>query len=168
MNDALRAAVETLTDRVKAKQSELTQLKQTVNMLCREAGLEPMYALEQDDDPGLSTRPDLYYGKPFSTAARDLLTRRKSALSGEDIMRGLEGGGFDFEAQGWKAEGRLRAVAASLAKNTAIFHRIPTGQFGLKEWYPAAIERKGKNRAGGSNEHESAEDEEASADDEKP
>lgn len=30
----------------------------------------------------------------------------------------------------------------SLSKNTAIFHRLPNGMFGLKKWYGEAIEKK--------------------------
>jgi hypothetical protein len=43
---------------------------------------------------------------------------------------------------GWKDENRARTVAMSMAKNTAQFHRLPNGLFGLVEFYPDVIERK--------------------------
>ena len=48
------------------------------------------------------------------------LERRRQAVPAEEIMRGLEQGSFDFDAQGWAKEDRLRLLALSLSKNTAI------------------------------------------------
>ncbi len=144
MSDKLTSAIETMTEQVSAKLAEVAELKRATNTLCKVAGIDPVYPDTDQPQPGvmMRMRPDEYYGKAFSTAARDYLNRRKQAVSADDIMAGLEQGSFDFNAQGWKTEGRLRTVAASLAKNTAVFHRLPNGLYGLKEWYPDAIERK--------------------------
>jgi hypothetical protein len=47
--------------------------------------------------------------------------------------------------QGWKEKDRLRLLASSLAKNTAKFHRLPNGSYGLLSWYDRAmLKRAGK------------------------
>jgi hypothetical protein len=144
MSDNLSVAIDAMVEQINAKLTEVSELKRATNTLCKVAGVDPMYPDEDQDSTGPSFRmkADEYYGKPFSTAAKMYLQRRRTAVSAEDIMRGLEQGSFDYDALEWKPETRLRAVASSLAKNTAIFHKLPSGLFGLKEWYPEAIERK--------------------------
>jgi hypothetical protein len=144
MIDGMRAVVDTMAERVRAKEAELIQLKKAVNVFCRDAGMDPLYVLDDAAEPGMTLRmrPDEYYGKPFATAARDYLKRRGQAVSAEDILSGLTQGSFDFDGIGWNEENRLRTLAASLAKNTAIFHKLPSGLIGLKEWYPEAVDRK--------------------------
>jgi hypothetical protein len=74
------------------------------------------------------------------------LDERKRPLSAEEVLRGLQDGGFDFDAQGWKLEkNRLRALAISLSKNSAIFTKLPNGLFGLAKWYPGAKRPKAKD-----------------------
>ena len=163
MNDGLRAGVESLAEVIRAKESEVAELKRAANVLCKQAGMEALYADETpsgNSSGNMRMRPDEYYGKPFSTAARMYLERRRQAVSADEIAKGLEQGSFDFDAQGWEKNGRLRTVAMSLAKNTAIFHRLPSGLFGLKEWYPDAIDRKkGKKGTGAEDAAEVAEPE---------
>lgn len=165
MTDGLRAGVESLVDVIRTKESEVAELKRAANVLCRQAGMEPLFADEApsgNNGAGVRMRPDEYYGKPFSTAARMYLERRRQAVSADDIVKGLEQGSFDFDAQGWEKNGRLRTVAMSLSKNTAIFHRLPSGLFGLKEWYPDAIDRKkgGKKTVDAEDESSEAEKDE--------
>jgi len=140
----LTVAIETMVEQIGAKLAEVAELKRATNTLCKVAGVEAMYPDEEPETGGpmLRMKPDEYYGKPFSTAAKMYLQRRKTAVSSDEILKGLEQGNFDFDALEWKPETRLRAVATSLAKNTAIFHKLPSGLFGLKEWYPEAIDRK--------------------------
>jgi hypothetical protein len=149
MEDPMRAVVETMAERVRAKEAELTNLKKATNVFCRDAGMDPLYPDDEPSAPGTSMRmrPDEYYGKPFSTAARDYLKRRGQAVPVDDILSGLTLGSFDFEGIGWNEKDRLRTLAASLAKNTAIFHKLPSGLIGLKDWYPEAIDRKKAKKA---------------------
>jgi hypothetical protein len=109
----------------------------------------------------LKMRPDEYYGKPFATAARLYLERRRQAVPADEIMRGLEQGSFDFEAQGWPKDDRLRLLALSLSKNTGIFHKLPSGLVGLKDWYPDAIERKKGKKGDGEPKAAESKDEAA-------
>lgn len=158
MNDNLSVAIETMVEQITAKLTEVAELKRATNTLCKVAGIDAMYPDEEPDAAGVSFRmkPDEYYGKPFSTAAKMYLNRRKQAVSADEIMKGLEQGSFDYDALEWKPETRLRAVASSLAKNTAIFHKLPSGLFGLKEWYPDAIERKKSKKDANDEQKEEA------------
>ena len=72
-------------------------------------------------------------------------------------MRGLESGGFDFDALGWKEKTRARNVAISLAKNTQKFHKLPNGTFGLLGWYDQATIRKAREDRPRQSEEESSE-----------
>ena len=137
MDEKLNAAVGVLLEQLKVQEKEVADTKRTINALLRRMGQEPIF---QDTLPdsiyNVKARPDEYYGKPFATAAQMYLQRRKQAVPGEQILEGLKDGGFDFDAQGWKENDRLRSLAISLAKNTKVFHRLPNGTFGLAEWYP--------------------------------
>jgi hypothetical protein len=140
-----------MIEEIRTKELELTNLKRAANTFYKSKG-EPEPFIIDDSDAGgagvVRIRPDEYYGKGFATAAGNYLERRKQAVSADEILRALESGGFDFEAAGWKdVAGRGRTVAASLAKNTAIFHRLPSGTFGLKKWYGDAIEKKKAKKA---------------------
>ena len=46
------------------------------------------------------------------------------------------GGGYEFPK---RADNAKRSLKISMRKNR-IFHRLPTGAYGLKEWYPSATE----------------------------
>src|SRR6267143_869340 len=87
-------------------------------------------------------------------AIEALLENRKKATGDQacapsEILTGLEAGGFDFRAQGWKDNDRLRSLSITLGKNPK-FHRLPNGTYGLISWYPSVAakkERPGKNGA---------------------
>ena len=85
---------------------------------------------------------DQFYGKPPTTAAREYLEMRDKAVSLEEILDGLERGGFDFTAQGWNQGARLKNLGISLGKNSAIFHRLPSNTWGLTKWYPGVKDKK--------------------------
>jgi hypothetical protein len=91
----------------------------------------------------VKVRRDEYYGKPFATAAQLYLQRRKQACMPDEILKGLEDGGFDFRALGWKDGDRLRSLAISLAKNNKVFHKLPNGTFGLVDWYESIKREEG-------------------------
>ena len=139
MTDELQGAINVLVKRIEQKAQELTDNKRMVNSLCREAGLDPFYPdsdLTATGFSGLvSLQSDQFYTKSPITAAREYLELRKTAVSLEEILAALERGGFDFATQGWKDEARLRNLGISLGKNSAIFHRLPNGTWGLTKKY---------------------------------
>lgn len=153
MSDHIRLAIEEIQGQISERLKEIAGLKQAVNSLCAVLKVDPLYQDIDQESSGVVSpkRADAYFGKPLSTAGREYLEFRKQACSSEDILAGLVQGGFDFDAIGWKGEHRLRSLAASLSKNTAIFRRLPNGMFGLRAWYQDApvVKRKGKSKADG-------------------
>jgi len=136
MDDRISGAVEVLLEQLADQERRVAETKRTINALKRSLGEEPMFeetAAEQVKS--LKLRRDEYYGKAFATAAQMYLQRRKEACMPDEILKGLEQGGFDFRSMAWKENDRLRSLAISLAKNNKVFHKLPNGTFGLLEWY---------------------------------
>src|SRR6185503_1569651 len=143
MDDATQKVLAGIQTRIETLLEEVSKLKKTANMVADLAGQSPLYADVEEDSKAVGpTRADAYYGKPLATAVREYLEFRRKAVPAENILKGLEQGGFDFEALGWSPTTRLRALAMSMAKNTAVFHRLPNNTWGLLAWYPAATERR--------------------------
>jgi hypothetical protein len=139
MNNKLSAAIDALIEQLAEQEHEVIETKKMINALCKRIGEEPRFvdsALETTPFNGGPLRRDQFYGKPLATAAQEYLERRKQACSAEEIMHGLEDGGFNFVALGWKEDDRLRSFAISLAKNNKAFHKLPNGTIGLPAWYP--------------------------------
>src|SRR5690242_12293287 len=134
MSDKLTGAIEELQAHLELQLQEAADTKKMINALRKRMGLDPLYQDVAVEQVG-TIRPDQYYGKPLATAAQEYLERRKQACPAEDIMRGLQDGGFDFEATPWKEKDRLRMLALSLAKNNTKFHKLPNNTFGLLSWY---------------------------------
>ena len=160
--------LEQMVDEIRTKQTALDNQKRAANTFFRERNEPEPFAID-DPDAGafLRIRPDEDYGKGFATAAGNYMERRKVAVTHDEVLRSLEQGGFDFEAIGWKKENRSRTVAMSLAKNTAIFHRLPNGMFGLRKWYKEAIEKKKAKTEKENGAEKAAEAEEAEEAEEK-
>ena len=148
MSDTIKAAIEELTRKLEQKMREVADLKRAINIMAREAGDSAPYDDAEPEAarlPRNDARPDRFYGKPPTTAAREFLEERQKPASAEEVLRALEEGAFDFAAQGWENEKlRLRYLAISLSKNSAIFTKLPNGLFGLAKWYPGAKKPKAK------------------------
>jgi hypothetical protein len=151
----LEGAIEALLEELQTQLDQVADTKRTVNTLCRRIGKEPQFpdvATESVNAASIRIRPDQFYGRALATSVEEFLENRKKttgeqACTPSDILAGLEAGGFDFKAQGWKDNDRLRSMAVTLGKNPK-FHRLPNGTYGLISWYPgvaAKKERPGKN-----------------------
>src|SRR5882724_708137 len=140
----LSPAVEALRNQLREQLEEVTETKKMINSLLKRMGEEPEFTDVESGQLPLrgALRPDQYYGKPFATAAQEYLERRKQACSADEIMKGLEQGGFDFKAAGWRHDDRLRSIAISLAKNNTKFHKLPNNTFGMLAWYPGVAADK--------------------------
>jgi hypothetical protein len=152
-NIKLRDAIETLLDQLKEQEREIRETKKTINMLHRRMGEEPAFD-DVDETPGFSVaiRADEYYGKPLLAAVQMILERGKRARSGEEILSALEQGGFDFIAQGWKDNDRLRSLSIALAKNPQVIHRLPNGTYGLRAWYDENMLKRARAARNGDEE----------------
>jgi hypothetical protein len=157
MSEKLTAAIEELQVHLDQQLQEAADTKKMINALLKRNGQEPLYPDVVVEQVG-AIRPDQYYGKALATAAQDYLERRKQACPAEDILRGLQEGGFDFETTGWKEKDRLRMLAISLAKNNQKFHKLPNNTFGLLSWYdPAFLAKRTERKQNGSAEKEDEE-----------
>ena len=137
MTDELGPAVTALQRKLDEQLQAVTDTKRTINMLLKMSGQAPLYP-DSEGERGGTVRADQFYGRGLATSAAEYLAMRKQACQPEEILRGLEAGGFDFDVMGWKLDDRLRALAISLAKNTGgagKFHRLKNGTFGLRSWY---------------------------------
>jgi hypothetical protein len=147
MSDDLSPAVAALQRKLDEQLQTVSETKKLINMLLKTMGKPPQYS-DVGESSGI-IRKDQFYGKPLATVAQEYLEMRKQACPAEEIMRGLEEGGFDFAATGWKPKDYLRMLAISLAKNNVKFHKLPNNTFGLLAWYDqAVIAKRGKEERG--------------------
>jgi hypothetical protein len=134
--------------RLKAQEEELIETKKTINTICKWAGQTPRFGdLEAPSHgAGGGFRRDEFYGQPLSTVVRKILEARKAANQGAafvtEIYDAMVNGGFKFEAA--NEDNAKRALRISLTKNTAIFHKLPKGEYGLRAWYPNIKDSKAK------------------------
>lgn len=116
---------------------EITSRMRTVNDLLKLQGKPPLYPDPDAINSANSTtiRRDQFYGHSLSAAVREFLNIRKSIgpATLDEIYAALTAGSFRFDADESNAKPALKQ---SLTKNTAIFHRLPNGSYGLAEWYP--------------------------------
>ncbi len=149
MSTEFDAAIARLLENLQSEEAKAARTRETINRLCEAKGAPPMFA----DAGGVSATsmavaPDRFYGVPLATAVREVLQGRKAAGLGaadtDTIYEVLKRGGFQFDGEGDIAA--KRGMAISLAKNTSAFHRVPSGAWGLVEWYDAEIVAKAKKR----------------------
>jgi len=149
VDDATQQVLAGIQVRIQSHLDEIAKLKRTANSIADLIGEGPVYTDVESESAGSISpaRADAYYGKPLATAVREYLEFRRQAVPVDDVLRGLEKGGFDFDALQWNETGRNRALAMSMAKNTSVFHKLPNGMWGLMSWYPEAQKKKGKSKA---------------------
>jgi len=136
-------AIDAMVALIQLKTKELAELKRATNALCHQIKRPDMFA-DMEDDIGMGmqrVKPDQFYGRTPIVAAREYLEMRHEAARPEEILEALSRGGFDFDSQNWPEKDRLRSLAISLSKNSAIFHKLPQGTYGLLKWYPDKKER---------------------------
>ncbi len=145
MSDAIPKAISELQDQVRALEEEASQVKVTINLLCKRAGLDPIYADTGGSDADVSSiRADTFYGQALNTAVREYLSMRRNASLGpatvREIYDALMTGGYQFNAK--NDDNAMRSLRIALSKSTHTFHRLPNGSYGLLSWYPAAKAEK--------------------------
>jgi hypothetical protein len=148
MSQHIEQTIAELQDEIRKQEEETVMNKRMVNRLCARANRPSMYP-----DAELSVqgpigvyRSDQFYGRPLAVCVREYLEMRKSSNQGaasvNDILSALRQGGYDLKSISKDEDAQKRGVAISLAKNTAVFHRLDNGDFGLLSWYPTARERR--------------------------
>jgi hypothetical protein len=143
VRDQFRPAIEALQQDLVELDRKVADTKATINRLCELAGDQPMFpdiSVGGNQPTLASVQADSFYGKVITTAAREYLEMRRNANLGpaspRDIYEALKRGGFKFDT---KIENNaITGVRNTLRKASAIFHRLPNGEYGLLKWYPRA------------------------------
>lgn len=162
MNGSLESAIATLVRRLQEKErmaNELhgaaNELRETINLLCIQAGLPPRYP---DGDGGgggiespaaqvsgvgtgaMQINGDTFFGQKQATAIRNYLEMRRSAGIGpakpREIYDAIRQGGYQFKAK--DDETALVGMRTLLRKMNTTFLKVPgtSGAYGLRAWYP--------------------------------
>lgn len=139
MSKTVDQVISELAAEITADEASLRKKKETVNTLCGAVGRPPAYALEITAT-ALPTqiRSDQFYGQPLAASVRTILEMRRAqnlgAATNREIYDLLVTGGYEFDTK--SEDIAQKSLRNSLAKNTALFHKLPNGQFGLLSWYP--------------------------------
>jgi hypothetical protein len=148
-------AIELLVAQIEELERKANAYRASVNVLCEKDGKPPLFPDNGSGGGGRAGGPersqgspsasvqiksDTFYGRPQQTAVREFLAIRKAAGAGPakpgEILEGLKAGGYQVEAK--SDEIALVGLRAMLRKRNTIFHKLPNGAWGLKEWYPNA------------------------------
>jgi hypothetical protein len=142
MREQFQPAIEALQSDLADLERQVAETKQVINRLCARAGIDLLYpdtAQTATTSVG-ALRPDSFYGKSITTAAREYLDMRRAAGLGpatpREIYEALVKGGYTFETK--DETNAIIGVRATIRKSSAIFHRLPNGTYGLLSWYPNA------------------------------
>src|SRR5688500_3907596 len=101
MNEKIVGAIEVLLEKLEGQKRAVLETKRTINMLRVSDGEQPLFTdadLQASDTDIGPARADIYYGKGTVTACREFLEWRNRPCSTEEILKGLQQGGFDFVA----------------------------------------------------------------------
>lgn len=163
MSDHVQQTIADLQVKLGEQEAAAIKTKRLINTLCEVANIPLLYQdseLESGGGIALSIQGDQFYGQPLSTCIRNVLEMRRTLKQGpatvNEIHSALVQGNFQFDTK--TEDNAKRNLRISLTKNTAIFHKLPNGKFGLLEWYPNV--KPSRQRAG----EPEAESEEESAD----
>ncbi|MDR3483697.1 MAG: hypothetical protein P4M05_02155 [Bradyrhizobium sp.] len=131
--------IDKLSGEITAEEMATRKKKEMVNTLCTVIGRAPAYAIaEAAMAVPTSIRSDQFYGQPLASAVRTILEMRKQrglgAATNNEIYDALTAGGYEFDTK--SDDIARKSLRNSIAKNTALFHKLPNGQFGLLSWYP--------------------------------
>ena len=150
-------AIEALEVELVEKERSVNALLSTINILREKAGMPPRHpsggqpasnasGSSESGPPIVAISHDTFYGKKMGTAARELLEMRRGQGNGpakaREIFDCLVSGGFQFNTKDDSVA--IISLRNMLTKNTAMFHKLPNGTFGLKAWYPNAKPEKAK------------------------
>ncbi len=166
MSEHILRTIADLQAKLREHEAAATKIRGMVNQLCEIAGDPPIYDVEDASiatGANLSIRADQFYGQPLATCMRDILemrrARRQGPASVTDLYNALVQGGFSFDTK--NEENAKRGLRVSLTKNTALFHRLPNGLFGLLEWYPNARSVSRRRSSGPTDSSDAGADEDA-------
>lgn len=151
MREEFQPAIAALQKDLTELERKVIEAKTTINKLCEVAGGTLMYP----DVGATSTatisviRGDTFYGKVFTTAAREFLDMRRVQNLGpattREIYDAIVSGGYEFETD--NASNAMTGMRQTMIKNSSIFHKLPNGSWGLSSWYERIKANKVKTKA---------------------
>jgi hypothetical protein len=156
MADHVERTIEMVQEQIAQLEQQLLEKKRMVNGLSVLAGKPEVYADAESVTTSAVIRPDEFYGQSLTVAAREILERRARAKQGAaavgDIYDVLVAGGYHFKAK--NEANAKRTLYQILGKNPDVFHKLPSGHYGLREWYSNIREAKDTNGADEGDESE--------------
>jgi len=157
MSDHIQKTLDEALLKLKEQEDAVVLSKKFINQLCEFGKLPAMFpdVTENQSSARGGIRRNEFYGQPLATCVGQYLEWRNNTgqvkeASLDDIMAALKEGNFDLTTISKDADGQKRGVAITLGKNTAKFHRLPNGDFGLTAWYPNVKSKKEKAAASNS------------------
>lgn len=141
MSEHIDKTVAQALEKLREQEGAVAMTKRLINQLLEFEGRAPMFEDVKSATSVVALRGDEYYGQKQSTACRLVLERRKALNLGpatvEELFATLKEGGYAYEARDESMA--MKSIYNMLTQNTSIFHRLPTGKFGLATWYPNAV-----------------------------
>lgn len=144
--DHFQQSIAALQKTLAEHEQKVVDTKRLINALAEAAGQDPIYSVEHSGEESLAAiKSDSFYGQPLARCVRQILDMRKasglSAASVREIFDALKQGGFEFpRAKSDKIA--MDSMRISLGKMSHTFHKLPNGNYGLIEWYPAVKQAK--------------------------
>lgn len=146
--------------------SEYTALHGHINYLRKKLGLEVLPSAVSDgkgaQNQGL--KPDSFFGHTIGAAIEKYLKIVKEPKGFQEISDALQAGGLEHNSKNLATT--VNGVLFRYGNGKKVVVRLPTGQWGLREWYPNLKGSKGGGAA--AEEDESSEDESEPVETEKP
>lgn len=149
MSDPIQQAIAKLQAKLREQERAVAKTKMVINGLCESEGLPLLYSEDEEESresATLAIRSDQFYGQPLAAAIRTIMELRRKQDRGpatvSEIFAALVEGGFAFDTR--NEENAKRGLRISLSKNTATFHRLPSGKYGLLDWYPNAKTKRSR------------------------
>jgi hypothetical protein len=139
MSDHILRTLEDVKAQVAELSAKLREKQKFANALCEMAKIQPAFQIDEESTAinRLGARGDEYYGKTIAVAIREFLDARQAANLGpatvNEIFDALKAGGYHFETA--SDANSKKSIRICLSKNTALFHKLPNGKYGLKKWY---------------------------------
>jgi hypothetical protein len=156
--DHIQKTIDTALEKLREQEAQVLETKKLVNSLCKWTGQPEMFTdldIPAQAAPVTAFQCDAFYGQPMSTVVRKILEARRAKGNGpasvNEIYEAMVAGGYKFDTD--KPENAKRMLRISLTKNSATFHKLPGGNYGLREWYPAIKDVKPKTSAGAATEN---------------
>jgi hypothetical protein len=147
---AIKLAIKELEDKLERAQKEVSDTKNAINVLLGTLGESPRFAeiAEKEQTHGKTIRPDQYFRKSITNAAKEYLKMKGSAATIDEIIDALKKGGCEL------GQHPNRNLRIALSKNSYAFAPISGDTFGLWEFYGGRPKKKAEAEPSGESEPE--------------